>query len=201
MIFKASVESSEQNKAVIFATIKPYLGAGIEVLEIGSGSGKHAIHCASMLPNIVWQTSDLAENLSVLEARVADSRLPNLPIPVELDVNSVWMNKTYDLMFSANTFHIMSQHQVEQCLLRCTQCLKDNGHLIVYGPFNYHGVFTSSSNEQFDSWLKSRDPRSGIKHFEWINSVATQSGLRLVSDIAMPANNRILIWRHEAFET
>jgi hypothetical protein len=77
--------------------------------------------------------------------------------------------------------------------------LKVEGHLIVYGPFNYHGSYTSPSNEQFDGWLKSRDPQSGIKHFEWINTIASQSGLQLISDIAMPANNRILIWRHETF--
>jgi len=199
MIDKPFSESSEQNKAVIYETIEPYLLDAGEVLEIGSGTGQHAVHFASMVPGLNWQTSDLAENLPAINAWINDSHRSNLPEPVELDVRSRWMNKTYDLIFSANTFHIMNQDQVEQCLLRCTGCLKVEGHLIVYGPFNYHGSYTSPSNEQFDGWLKSSDPQSGIKHFEWINAIASRSGLQLISDVAMPANNRILIWRHETF--
>ena len=201
MINKPFSESSEQNKTVIYETIEPYLFDAVKVLEIGSGTGQHAIHFASMVPGLVWQTSDLAENLATIKAWINDSQLSNLPEPMELDVSSRWMNKIYDLIYSANTFHIMNQDQVEQCLLRCTACLKTKGHLIVYGPFNYDGKYTSPSNEQFDGWLKSRDPSSGIKHFEWINQIASQSGLQLISDTAMPANNRILVWRHETFAT
>ena len=199
MINKSFSESCEQNKAIIYETIEPYLLDGIEVLEIGSGTGQHAIHFASIAPGINWQTSDLAENLTDIKAWIDESQLPNLPEPLELDVSSQWMDTTYDLIFSANTFHIMNQDQVKQFLLRCTGCLISEGHLIVYGPFNYQGSYTSPSNEQFDGWLKSRDPQSGIKNFEWINTIANQSGLQLINDIAMPSNNRILIWRHETF--
>jgi len=199
MINKSFSTSSEQNKAIIYETIEPYLLDGIEVLEIGSGTGQHAIHFASMAPGINWQTSDLAKNLTDIKAWIDDSQLPNLPETLELDVSSQWMDKTYDLIFSANTFHIMNQDQVNLFLLRCTGCLKSQGHLIIYGPFNYQGSYTSLSNEQFDGWLKSRDPQSGIKNFEWINTIASQSGLQLINDIAMPSNNRILIWRHETF--
>jgi len=192
-------ESCEQNKAVIFESIEPYLPDGIEVLEIGSGTGQHAVHFAAMAPGIIWQTSDLAENLTDIKSWIDDSQLPNLPDPLELDVSSQWMDKTYDLLFSANTFHIMNQDRVKHFLLGCTGCSKSQGHLIVYGPFNYQGSYTSPSNEQFDGWLKSRDPQSGIKHFEWINTIANQSGLQLINDIAMPSNNRILIWRYETF--
>ena len=199
MTNKPFAESCEQNKAVIYEAIEPYLIDGIEVLEIGSGTGQHAVHFAAMSPGIIWQASDLAENMPAINAWISDSQLSNLPEPLELDVNSPWMDKTYALMFSANTFHIMNQDQVEQFLLRCTACLIAEGHLIVYGPFNYQGSYTSPSNEQFDGWLKARDPQSGIKHFEWVNAIARESGLRLVSDIAMPSNNRILIWRYETF--
>ena len=199
MINRPFSESSEQNKHVIYETIKPLLSDAAQVLEIGSGTGQHAVHFASLVPGLVWQTSDLAENLPAINAWINDSRLPNLPDPIELDVSSRWINKTYDLIYSANTFHIMNHDQVEQCLLRCTTCLSTGGYLIIYGPFNYDGKYTSVSNEQFDSWLKSRDPLSGIKHFEWINQLASESGLQLVSDNAMPANNRILIWQYETF--
>ncbi len=199
MINKPFSESSEQNKAVIYETIKPYLLDAVEVLEIGSGTGQHAVYFASMVAGLIWQTSDLTENLPAIKAWIADSQLPNLPEPVELDVSSRWMNKTFDLIYTANTFHSMNQHQVADCLSRCTGCLRMEGHLVVYGPFNYDGKYTSPSNEKFDGWLKSRDPQSGIKHFEWVNQIARQTGLQLISDTAMPANNRILIWRQETF--
>jgi cyclopropane fatty-acyl-phospholipid synthase-like methyltransferase len=192
-------ESSEQNKTVIFETIEPYLEDGTQVLEIGSGTGQHAVHFAGKVPGMVWQTSDLAGNLAAIKSWVDDSRLPNLPEPIELDVSSQWLNKPYDLMFSANTFHIMSLDQVENCLSRCTAGLKQKGHFIVYGPFNYHGRYTSVSNEKFDGWLKTRDAQSGIKNFEWVGEIANRSGLHLIGDIAMPANNRILIWQYETF--
>ena len=199
MINKPFSESSEQNKAVIYETIKPYLLDAVEVLEIGSGTGQHAVYFASMVAGLIWQTSDLTENLPAIKAWISDSQLTNLPEPVELDVSSRWMNKTYHLIYSANTFHIMNQHQVADCLSRSTACLRKEGHLVVYGPFNYDGKYTSPSNEKFDGWLKSRDPQSGIKHFEWVNQIARQTGLQLISDTVMPANNRILIWREETF--
>jgi hypothetical protein len=75
--------------------------------------------------------------------------------------------------------------------------LKPGGYLIVYGPFNYNGHFTSESNRNFEQWLKQQNPESGIKDFEWADEIATIAGLKLVDDIAMPANNRILIWQRE----
>ena len=199
MLNKPFSESCEQNKAVIFDAIESFLEPGMQVLEIGSGTGQHAVYFADKLPEIVWQTSDMRQNLVSIKSWIDDSGLCNLPEPIELDVSSQWMNQTYDLVFSANTWHIMNRDQVEQCILRCTQCLKAQGHLIVYGPFNYNGQYTSASNERFDGWLKSRDPQSGIKHFEWVNEIAERSDLHLVNDITMPANNRILIWQRETF--
>lgn len=201
MINRPYSESSEQNKTVIYESIKSYLFNAEKVLEIGSGTGQHAVHFASMVPGLVWQTSDLAENLPAIKAWIDDSQKSNLPEPVALDVSSAWLNGTYDLIYSANTFHIMNEMQVEQFFLRCTACLKPEGHLIVYGPFNYEGKYTSQSNEQFDRWLKSRDPLSGLKHFEWTDKIAGQSGLQLICDTMMPANNRILIWRYESYSS
>ena len=66
---------------------------------------------------------------------------------------------------------------------------------MVYGPFNYAGTFTSDSNREFDGWLKARDPRSGIRDFEAVDTLARTAGLVLVDDRAMPANNRCLTWR------
>ncbi|MFT7496531.1 MAG: hypothetical protein ACI9V8_001427, partial [Urechidicola sp.] len=101
------------------------------------------------------------------------------------------------LLFSANSFHIMDDVAVTVCIEKAASCLIKNGFFIVYGPFNYNGQFTSSSNKRFDGMLKSNDPNSGIKDIEWVCDIAQQVGLHLIDDIEMPANNRILIWQQE----
>ncbi len=196
---KPFAQSCEENQEAILNVISSYLQPETRVLEIGSGTGQHAVYFGSNIPQLFWQCSDLAENLSGINVWIDDANLPNLAVPIELDVGSHWPEIKYDVIFSANTFHIMNEVQVEQCVLRCVDCLETGGFLIIYGPFNYNGSYTSTSNENFDYWLKSRDPDSGIKNFEWLNELARSGNMRLVDDIAMPSNNRVLIWKHETF--
>ena len=186
-------EASEQNKSFIFDVIKPYLHG--KVLEIGSGTGQHAVFFAGQAPQVRWQTSDLEPNLPGIKAWITDSGLPNLPAPILLDVLGDWPEGQFDLVYSANCFHIMDKTAVEKSIQGVGACLKPGGVLLVYGPFNYAGSFTSPSNARFDALLKARDPASGIKDFEWLDELANEASLQLVEDVAMPANNRILIWQ------
>jgi cyclopropane fatty-acyl-phospholipid synthase-like methyltransferase len=186
-------EASEQNKAVIFEVIEPYLNG--EVLEIGSGTGQHAVFFAGQVPQVTWQSSELESNLPGIEGWIADSGLSNLPAPIALDVLGDWPNAQYDVIYSANCFHIMGKTAVAKCIEGIGACLKPGGVLLVYGPFNYAGEFTSPSNAQFDAFLKARDPASGIKDFEWLDNLAKEANLQLVDDVEMPANNRSLVWQ------
>lgn len=190
-------ESCEQNKDVILSVIQPYLSEGTRVLEIGSGTGQHAVYFSGLNPQIVWQPSDRAEYLPGITAWVADAACSNLATTIELDVLQQWPNECYDLVFTANSFHIMSQKAVELCLKNVPKCLINKGYFIIYGPFNYNQQYTSTSNQRFDEYLKTNNPDSGIKDFEWISDIAQGVGLDLVDDIEMPANNRILIWQQE----
>lgn len=190
-------QSCVENQEVILNAISSYLKKDTRVLEIGSGTGQHAVYFSSNFPRLCWQTSDLAEYLPGINAWIEEANLPNLTQAVELDVCARWPENKYNVIFSANTFHIMNQAQVQQCMLRCVNCMEPEACLIIYGPFNYNGSYTSTSNENFDHWLKSRDPESGIKHFEWVNQLAQDMNMQLVDDIEMPANNRILIWKNE----
>ncbi len=190
-------ESCDQNKDVIHEVIRPYLMPGIELLEIGSGTGQHGVYFAGLHPDIQWQPSDRADYLSGIESWISFVSLPNINKPILLDVSDDWPKKQYDLIFTANSLHIMSEHEADNCICGAAACLKPCGHFIAYGAFNYNGEFTCDSNRQFERWLKHNNPASGIKHFEVINDIAEQSGLKFIHDIAMPANNRILIWQHE----
>jgi SAM-dependent methyltransferase len=185
-------QAAEQNKAVILQAIRPYLRG--KVLEIGSGTGQHAVYFASLLPNLYWQTSDLEPNLVGIRAWIDAAGLANLPPPLLLDAMGAWPQGEFDTIYSANSFHIMNNTAVTECINGCGKCLSVGGHLIVYGPFNYAGDFTSASNARFDAMLKANDAGSGIKDFEWLDELAQAAGMMLVTDIAMPANNRCLIW-------
>jgi hypothetical protein len=152
------------------------------------------------LPHLRWQTADVPSNHPGIRRWLDDAELPNVLPPIALDVNRPeWRNGRYDAVFSANTLHIMGWPDVEQFFAGVGAVLLPGGVLAVYGPFNYNGAFTSESNARFDIWLKSRDPVSGVRDFEAVNALARAQGLVLQQDVAMPANNRTLVWKRMGY--
>lgn len=186
----------ERNREPILAVLREQFANRHRVLEIGSGSGQHAVYFAAEMPWLTWQCTDVAEHLPGIRAWLADARLPNTPAPLELEVLSgPWPRDRVDAVFSANTLHIMGSPAVEALFAALDATLESEGVVVVYGPFNYGGTYTSHSNREFDGWLRARDPRSGIRDFEAVDALARAIGLRLVDDVAMPANNHCLVWR------
>jgi len=198
--------SCERNREPILAVLQRHFADRHDVLEIGSGTGQHAVHFAAAMPWLRWQCSDRSENLVGIGLWLEHASLPNTPTPVELDVaTGPWprSNATdgrFDAVFSANTLHIMGWPQVEAFFGGLADVLADHATLVVYGPFNYDGHYTSDSNRDFDGWLKARDPQSAIRDFEAVDALAQRIGLRLVEDVAMPANNRCLVWRRSGVD-
>ncbi|MDH5326709.1 MAG: class I SAM-dependent methyltransferase [Gammaproteobacteria bacterium] len=189
-------ESCEQNRAPILEVLQQEITSQAQsLLEIGSGTGQHAVYFAPRFPKLNWQTSDVVENLPGIQMWLDESASENLPPPLALNVLSQWPSGKYDLIYSANTTHIMSWEAVLAMFAGMAGCLNPQGKVVLYGPFNYGGNYTSPSNARFDEWLKQRDPRSGIRDFDDLNHVAQKNGFSLQRDVAMPANNRILIWQ------
>jgi SAM-dependent methyltransferase len=188
-------ESCVQNRDPILAVLREVFADRSSVLEIGSGTGQHAIDFGAALPHLRWQTADIPSNHPGIQRWLDDTALPNVLPPIALDVSRPeWRNGRYDAVFSANTLHIMGWPEVEQFFAGVGAVLLPGGVLAVYGPFNYNGAFTSESNARFDIWLKSRDPASGVRDYEAVNALAGAQGLILQQDVAMPANNRTLVW-------
>jgi len=192
----------ERNRDPILAVLRKQFAESRHVLEIGSGTGQHAVHFAAAMPWLTWQCSDRLENLSGTRRWLDEAMLSNTLAPLELDVaEGPWPSQSFDAVFSANTLHIMGWPEVElffDGVGRLLELASGSGFtLAVYGPFNYGGDYTSDSNRQFDGWLHARDTRMGIRDFEAVDALARGTGLALVGDIAMPANNRLLVWRHE----
>ena len=188
--------SCERNREPILAVLRERFAARRRVLEVGSGSGQHAVHFAAEMPWLTWQCSDVADNLPGIRAWLDDAHLANTPPPIELDVASAAaMPVRFDALFSANTLHIMGWPEVEAFFAMLPAMLDAQATVVVYGPFNYDGAYTSDSNREFDSWLQARDARSRIRDFEAVDAQACKAGLRLLTDIPMPANNRCLVWQ------
>ena len=186
-------ESCDQNKEPILTVIKPLFSSISNVLEIGSGTGQHAIYFSEQMPHLTWYTSDRIPYIDGIKSWLLDAALHNTRPPFELDVSkSDWPEIKPDAVFTANSVHIMSQHDVFNLLSGIGKMLPEKGSFVVYGPFNYNQQFTSDSNRIFDLWLKDRDTASGIKDFESFVSLAENNSLRLVKDYEMPENNRIL---------
>jgi SAM-dependent methyltransferase len=192
---KPYAESSEVNKGPILAVLKDIFAGRKRVLEIASGTGQHAVYFGRELPHLIWQPSELAQNLAGIQAWLDEVQLPNVSAPLALDVNdSRWPVAAVDAIFNANTVHIISWPEVERLFAHIARVIEPGGYVCLYGPYNYGGNFTSESNARFDAWLKSRDPNSGVRDFEAVNRLAASHDLELQHDIAMPSNNRILVW-------
>ncbi|HUT41276.1 MAG TPA: DUF938 domain-containing protein [Gammaproteobacteria bacterium] len=188
-------DACEQNKAPILAVLHEAFRDTQRVLEIGSGTGQHAVHFAGHLSHLHWQTSDLPDNHASIGAWIADSGLANLSPPLELDVAAGhWPQQTFDGVFSANTTHIMHWPDVCCMFAGIGTLLECDGVFCLYGPFNYHNTYSSPSNAHFDEWLRDRDPGSGIRNFEDLDALARTHGMHLQADYEMPVNNRLLVW-------
>ena len=192
-------EACERNKRPIAAVLSHCLPSAARVLEVGSGTGQHAVYFAARLPGIRWQCSDRAENLPGIQARIDLEAQGLLPSVIELDVmSSAWPGGPYDAVFTANTLHIMPWDHTQVLLQRSAELLRPGGCVVIYGPFHDGGVHTAPSNLAFDRSLKQRDPAMGVRDAEQIKARAMACGLQSQADLALPANNRVLIFRKPA---
>jgi len=205
---KPHAPACARNSGPILAVLRRHFGDRRQVLETGSGTGQHAVHFAAAMPWLSWQCTDLPERLPGIRAWLDEARLPNTPPPLPLDLSDAGWPRAldaggagegraarFDAAFSANVLHIVAWPLAEALFSGLDAVLAEDATVAAYGPFNYRGAYTSDSNREFDAWLRARDPRSGIRDFEAVDALAGAIGLRLVEDVAMPANNRTLVWR------
>ncbi|CAN5422940.1 class I SAM-dependent methyltransferase [soil metagenome] len=200
----------ERNAEPILTLLRERLADRRSVLEVGSGTGQHAVHFAAALPHLRWQTADVAAHLPGIRLWLDEAALPNTPAPLALDVNDDdWPRRAreaaelagapgFEAVFTANTLHIMGWPEVQRLFEALPRVMAPGALLIVYGPFNDDGRFTSASNEAFDATLRAMDPKRGIRDLQAVDALARVAGLRLLEDRAMPANNRCVVWQRDA---
>ncbi|HJV86350.1 MAG TPA: DUF938 domain-containing protein [Noviherbaspirillum sp.] len=188
--------AAERNSQPILAVLRELLPQPARVLEIGSGTGQHAVYFGAHLPHVTWQTSDLPQNHASIHAWMNEANLPNVLLPLTLDTSTPdhWPQEQFDAVFTANTCHIMSWDEVRAMFSGITRVLRAGGLACVYGPFNYGGKFTSESNAVFDASLKAQAEHMGLRDFEAVDRLAGENGMRLRKDYEMPAHNRLIVW-------
>ncbi|SDK40623.1 DUF938 domain-containing protein [Microbulbifer yueqingensis] len=187
-----------RNRAPILEELRRLLDTAGSVLEIGSGTGQHAVYFAPRLPHLEWQPSDRAENLPGIRAWLAHRPAPNLLPPLELDVTGPWPAVCVDAVFTANSLHIMPAAAVEALFRQLPRVLRPGGQLLVYGPMKIAGEYVGAGNAEFDRWLQQRDPLSGIREVEWLDHLAVAAGLQRLELNFLPANNQLVVWQHSA---
>ena len=193
---KPYAQSCDQNCAPILEILKLYLSTSKSLLEIGSGTGQHALYFAKNFPNLIWHSSDQQQYHEGINLWLAEANADNIIAPIALNVNQKeWPEQRFDAIFTANSLHIMSWSSVQALFSKITDVLAEDALFIVYGPFNYNGQYTSESNQQFDQWLAQQHPESAIRDFEALQKLAKNAHLNLINDHQMPANNRVLVWQ------
>ena len=190
------LRAADNNQGAILRVMRTWLPDGGDVLEIGSGSGQHAIHMAKSFAALRWQPTEQVGVLAALINNVRDYGTPNISTPVSLDLSKhEWPAQDFDCVYSANVLHIVDKTLGAKLIEGSATVLKVGGSLLLYGPFKYQGRFTTKSNANFDAFLRDRDSSSGIRNIEWVTAIAEDEGLTLIEDQDMPANNQFLIFR------
>ncbi|MCO1332831.1 class I SAM-dependent methyltransferase [Microbulbifer sp. OS29] len=184
-----------RNRDSILMHLARLLCGSSRVLEVGSGTGQHAVYFAPRLPHLQWQTSERAQELTGVESWLVKRPSENLPAPLQLDVDGAWPGIRADAIFTANTLHILSMRSVQHFFCRVADILEPDGLLIVYGPMKIKGEFVGSTNADFDLELKTRDPERGIRDLEWLDQLATDARLSREELNYLPANNQLVVWR------
>ena len=195
MIQKPFAVATERNSYAILGVLNEEFRGVRSVLEIGSGTGQHAVFFGNELEWLEWQTSDVADNLEGINAWLTDAALPNVYPPLQLDVRDAELTgEHYDGIFSANTAHIMAADAVDKMFSLVADALRCRGKFVLYGPFRQQGQFNTPSNERFDESLRQRDPAMGIRDIEELDRLAARGNLVRERLYAVPANNHIVVW-------
>mgnify|MGYP001818077821 FL=1 len=189
-------EYAARNAAPILEILQREFRDSSRVLEIGSGTGQHAVTFAAALDHLQWQTSDLDENHAAINAWIAASQLENVLAPLSMDVQTAVVSAdSYDAVYSSNTVHIMGIDAVESMYALVGAALRARGVFCLYGPFRRNGQFNTRSNADFDINLRGRDPAMGIRDLEVLDEFAQANGLRRRRLYAVPSNNNVVVWQ------
>ena len=191
----------ETNKDPILNVLKDVITQeDRRLLEIGSGTGQHAVYFAPHFPQVEWYPTDVSVSLKGMSLWFHEHQIRNIQKPSRLEVGKDELPKLkFDLIFTANTFHVMHWKECKSLIKMFGGRLREGSRVLIYGPFKYDGQFTSVAHEELDQELKAKDPSSGIRAFEDVNNAMIKNGFELMLDVDMPENNQMLVYNRLKF--
>lgn len=188
--------AAARNRDPILSVLSRVIPTDARVLEIGSGSGEHAVHFAAALPTVDWQPTD--PDLGALESIAAwreSTGLANVRPPLALDVaTNPWPNGPFDVLVCINVVHISPWATTLALAAGASRVLTPSGRVVLYGPYKLDGRHTAPSNEAFDEDLRRRDPRWGVRDLVDVEDAFAQHAFRLLERVEMPANNQTVVF-------
>ena len=184
-----------RNSAPILAVLKRVLPSDRLVLEIGCGTGEHAVHFAEAMPSLTWLPSDPdADSRASTASWIKFTGLSNVLPPVDIDVCAkawgVEQTAPFDAIVSLNMIHISPWAASLGLFAGAGRLLRRGGLLFLYGPFMRAGMHNGPSNAAFDASLKAHNPSWGLRDIADLERLGASAGLSLHETIEMPANNR-----------
>ena len=197
---KPHAPSCDRNQEPIFEALNPLLKDRKRLLEIGSGTGQHAIFMAPKLPHLTWTLSDVEDRHRGISLWLREKPVLNIRGPLLYEAGATdfpAQSEVYDVVFTSNTLHIISWELCLKLFDDFEKNLKKGTLLIIYEAFKYEGEFTTESNKEFEGWLKERDPNSGVRDFEKTRDELKTRSFKLLEDIAMPSNNQLLVFEKQ----
>ncbi len=197
---RLSSASASRNKAPISEALAGLLPPEARVFEVASGTGEHALACVTRRPDLIWTPSepDPASRASVNAwAQEAEGRMRSC---LDIDVMQPgWSggHDPFDALFCANMIHIAPWEAAVGVFEGARDLIASGGAVHLYGPF-LDGERTAPSNLQFDTDLKRRDPRWGVRSLEAVDALAADHGFDRTGRLDMPANNLLLSWERRS---
>ena len=176
------------------------------ILEIGSGSGQHAVNFQKRFPKISWQSSDpmLIHRNSIIDWIHYEGLNLKMPPPIDINVEKIpWvlpsmLKQSLELIISINMIHVACWN-CTKCLFRESGKLLKNGQfLFLYGPFKINNQHISESNNLFDKSLKMKNKFWGLRDLEEVSEEGRRNNFIQDKLIKMPANNFSIIYRKDS---
>ena len=192
-----------RNQAPIWSVIGGFLQDRTgDVLEIGSGTGQHAVTYARAAPGVVWWPSDCNDDhLRSIDAWRAHAGLANVRAATRIDLAAAdWTSgrgvpgfpDRFVAILCCNVVHIAPWRVAQGLFAGAAPRLAPGGRLFLYGPFMRDGRHTAESNARFDASLREANPEWGVRDVADLAALADGAKLALADIVDMPANNMIL---------
>jgi len=163
------------------------------LLEVGTGSGHHAIHIASHLEQLQWVCSDVPYRQKAIQKNLREAKLPNVHGPIEFMVGKDdFPKQKFNAVFASQLLHMISWKEAKGLFKMLGGRLREGSQVLLYGPYKYDGKFASERQEELDRMIKEKDAQNGVRAYEDVVKAMAKYGFELKKDHTLPNENHFL---------